>query len=228
MINKAEDLKTYLTIMADEAINKFHSMLKLNTEELIEYRNLLDELKRTNSSSTTSNASKGKALEDIVSFILNKAVVFEVYENVRTSTNEIDLLTRFNDRGNYFSKQGLLTFEPRFLCECKNYNQAVDVTWVGKFYSLIKTSKNSLGILFSYNGFSGRGWNFATGLTKKIYLSDEKNVKIIDFNISDFEEIAQGVSFIELINNKIFNLENDTKISFSEHPNNSKVESISK
>lgn len=229
MIDKAANLKTYLTYLVDEKIKKVDDLLSLNSDELKEYQDLLADFKRTNSSSA-STEDKGKSLESIVSFILNKSVVFEIYENVRTSTNEVDLLIRFNRRGNYLSAQGLLSFEPNFLCECKNYNKSIDVTWIGKFYSLIKVSKNSLGILFSYHGLSGNGWNHASGLVKKIYMSDEKSIKIIDFNINDFEKIANGESFISLISNKILNLENDTNIKhfISDHPNKKEVEQLLK
>lgn len=217
---KAISLKEYIDQFAENAINRFDSILKFTPEELEEYNIILNRFMEINSSSS-STKMKGDILEEIVSFILNKSIVFEVYENVKTGSNEIDQLTRLNKKGHYFYKQGLLNFEQSFLCECKNYNQSVSVTWVGKFYSLMKVTKKRLGIIFSYNGLSGSDWRDGIGLTKKIYLSDEDNSKIIDFNINDFKKLADGESFIDLINNKIFTLENDAKIDnfISNHPN---------
>lgn len=230
MNNKGMDFLSYVSAFADNAIENAESLMRLNEADLREYRALLDKFKIVNGSAA-STADKGKTLEEIVSFLLHKSAVFEVYENVRTSTNEIDLLTRLSPKGEYFLQQGLLNFERAFLCECKNYDKGIDVTWVGKFFSLLKVSQNSLGIIFSFHGLKGRGgWNSALGLTKKIYLSDKDDVKIIDFNIKDFEAIASGASFIKIIKDKIFDLQNDTKIShhFEIHPNQDLVESLLK
>lgn len=211
----------------DQKIEATNNILKFNKEELKEYKVLLKTFEDTNSSSSSST-EKGEALEDLVTFIINKSAVFEVYKNIRTSSNEIDMLVRFNKKGVYLNKNGLFLFEPNFLCECKNYNRSVSVTWTGKFYSLAKVTKNSLGILFSYHGLSGKEWSDSIGLTKKIYLADEKNTKIIDFNIDDFKKLAEGKHFIDLINDKIFNLQNDVNINhlISEHPNENSVRNV--
>lgn len=220
MTQDAIDLKTYITYLVDKDIKSVDALLRFNTVELDEYNSLLEHFTQTNSSSA-STADKGKALEDIVSYVIDKSTVFEVYENVRTSSNEIDLLTRLNRRGRMFASDGFLSFDSNFLCECKNYNKKIDVTWVGKFYSLIKVTRNNIGILFSYHGLTGKGWNHATGLTKKIFLTDENNAKIIDFNIDDFNQLSKGISFIQIINDKIFSLQNDVSIDqlISTHPN---------
>ncbi|NCT39912.1 acetylglutamate semialdehyde dehydrogenase [Bacillus sp. EB93] len=217
---KGYHLKEYILAFADEKINDVAQILTFTGEEQKEYIKLLETFKTTNSS-RSSTKEKGKALEEIVQYILDKSAVFEVYSNVRTSSNEIDILARLNAKGKYFKGQGLLDFHDSFLSECKNYNKKVDVTWVGKFYSLVKYTKNNLGILFSYKGLSGDKWHNAVGLTKKLYLLEEDERYIIDFNYNDFKKLSEGKSFIELITEKIFNLKNDTSIYrfISEHPN---------
>jgi hypothetical protein len=215
---KGIDFKTYVSLYADEEIKNAEKLFNFNYEELQAYKDLLEKFETINSSSY-SQKEKGKALEEIVSFILNKSIIFEVYRNVSTSSNEIDLLVRLNKKGIYFITQGLLSFEQKFLCECKNYNSKISATWVGKFYSLLRVTSNKLGIIFSYHGLTGKNWDDAIGLTKKFYLKSCE--KIIDFNISDFKKLAEGESFIDLINNKIFALQNDTNINkfIKEHPN---------
>lgn len=187
---------------------------------LVFYQWLSQRFKDTNTSEVSANA-KGKALEDIVAYIIGKSVVFEVYQNVRTSSNEIDLLVRLNQRGKVFKAQGLLNFEDKFLAECKNYDGSISVTWVGKFFSLMTYTKNNLGIIFSYHGLSGPGWRNAEGLVKKLFLAEGS--QIIDYNINDFELVAIGESFIKIINDKSFALQNDTSYSqfIIEHPNQS-------
>ncbi|MCW1927363.1 restriction endonuclease [Bhargavaea beijingensis] len=220
MSEKGLDLKSYILSVVDEEIDRFNAVLKFNEEELTVYKELLDHFKGTNNSSQ-STQRKGEALENIVSYIMEKSVVFEVIQNVRTSSNEIDLLIRLNERGRFFKAQGLLTFEDKLIAECKNYEGRVSVTWVGKFSSLMNYTRNNLGIMFSYHGLTGSGWKDAEGLTKKLYLGE--SAKIIDFNISDFELLASGESFIKIINDKIFALESDTSYKgfILEHPNES-------
>lgn len=106
----------------------------------------------------------------------------------------------------------------RVLLECKNYNKKIDVTWIGKFYSLLRTSKTRIGIIFSYRGFTGTNWNDGVGLVKKIFLID--NTIILDFSLKDFEKIAEGISILKIINSKILSLKYDTQIEnyISEHP----------
>jgi hypothetical protein len=222
---KGYNIKEFLFAIADQEINSAAEILKFNSVQLQEYTNLLERFKKTNSS-RSSTTEKGKSLEEIVQFVLTEAAVFEIYSNVRTSSNEIDVLTRLNKKGKFFKAQGLLEFQDTFLSECKNYNKKVDVTWVGKFYSLMRYTKKNLGILFSYKGMSGQNWHNAVGLTKKIYLSDETERYIIDFSYNDFKALAEGESFIDLINNKIFNLQNDTSIEsfITDHPNQNNMQ----
>ena len=87
------------------------------------------------------------------------------------------------------------------------------MTYVGKICSLLTTTQNKICVLFSYNGVTGNDWNDASGLIKKFYLSKENSEErfcIIDFNINDFEDIAKGNNFLQIIENKIEALRNDT------------------
>lgn len=71
------------------------------------------------------------------------------------------------------------------------------------------------GILFTYHGVTGSGWNDGTGLIKKMYLQrelDDNRVAIIVFSIQDYERIAAGENFIDLFNRKLLDLRLDTSI----------------
>lgn len=162
----------------------------------------------------------------MVSFLWEKSGFFEVHENIRNSTNEIDQLVDFNFKGKLFE-----SFLPvnrknsRFLIsECKNYNKTIGVTWVGKLYSLTCTNSSRFGFLFSYHGMAARGgWDSAIGLTKKLFLQKERldeRVSIIDFNIEDFRMIAEGHNFLYLIKSKIDALLLQTSVDsfISKHP----------
>ena len=178
-----------------------------------EYNRLLDDFKKKNSSKC-STKDKGDSLENIASFVLKSGNIFEVYKNVRTSTNELDQLVKTTVNGSILCSNGILDSRlSNFIGECKNYSKGVSVTYVGKVCSLLQTMNIKICILFSYKGITGSGWKDASGLVKKFYMSKEnQNEKycIIDFNISDFESIKSGNNFLKIIEDKIMALKVDT------------------
>ena len=126
----------------------------------------------------------------------------------------MDQLVRVNEKGKLLKSKCII--DPRlehFIGECKNYKSKVSVTYVGKLCSLLVTTQNKIGILFSYKGISGNNWDSSMGLIKKFYLSKEKAEErfcIIDFNIDDFISIKEGNNILQIISNKILSLQNDT------------------
>ncbi len=202
------------------------SICKFTEEQKVKYSELFKNLADTNGNSSTSDAIKGKALEEIVAFLLeNTGGIFEVYRNIRSNTNEIDHFIRLTPQGKLLSENGLINpLYKDLICECKNYNKSISVTYIGKFYSLLHSHHFRFGILFSYNGVSGNNWSYGSGLIKKIYMSDvssNNNYIIIDFNNNDFKTINDGGNFLDIIENKLISLKLDTDFSkyISKHPN---------
>ena len=192
-------------------------LCRLSGEQREHYSDHLAHVKSVNSSKC-SDRIKGAALEELVAYLLQiSGGIFKVLKNVRTSTNEIDQLVTLNENGRPFL--GLQLISPRlgnFIGECKNYSGAVDVTYVGKFYSLLLTTGINTGILFTYHGVTGTGWTNGNGLIKKAYLQrelDEHRVAIIVFSVTDYERIQNGENFISLVEEKLFALKTDTDIS---------------
>ncbi len=191
-------------------------------ENLEEYKILLSKFKN---SIVQKNNSKGKCLEELVCFMFTNLDLFEIHKNIYTSTNEIDQLVALSDLGKLFKSDGQIDIKSNYiLCECKNYSKKVDVTWVGKFCNLLEEQPARIGIIFSYYGFKGRGnWDSAKGLCKKFYYRKEKydeKMYVIDFNIDDFDKIADGISFLDILSSKVESLEIDTKYEhfISKHP----------
>ncbi|WP_257140117.1 acetylglutamate semialdehyde dehydrogenase [Bacillus toyonensis] len=209
----------------DNEESRFKKITSLSESELEGYSELLNKFKSIHEDSKATTNEKGRILEEIVSYIISNSVIFNVHRNLRTSTNELDLLVKLNWKGRQFKEKGFIEFEDTdLICECKNYKKRVDVTWVGKFYSLLSCSTCRFGILFSYMGLTGKGWNEATGLSKKLYLLKEKEsekIKIIDFNIEDFNLIEKGESFLNIVHTKLTDLKYDTSIlkEITSHPN---------
>lgn len=214
--NNGFDGKAYFEELFKEIDKGFNTITNMNETDKNIYNKMLLELKEVNfKRKKFSNDQKKKALEDIVSFILETSGVFEVHRDIHTSSNEIDQLVRLNEKGTYFKNKGYIDVKGNyFISECKNYKGSVGVTWIGKLYSLIETQNCNLGILFSYNGISGKRWNAGVGLIKKLFLTKEKNNKIyiIDFNINDFELLLKNVSFLTLMKKKMEDLETDTNV----------------
>lgn len=197
---------------------------KLTDDQMKEYTDRLEYFKRINSSKS-STEEKRASLEDLVSFLLGVYDnYFHLIPGVRTGTNEIDQVITSKNSIKVMIANNLL--DPRFnnfLCECKNYSKKVDVTYVGKFASLLLTTSKQLGILFSYKGVTGTNWQDASGLIKKFYLCKEKTESrfcILDFNIVDFELVKDGYPFFQLLHDKMLALEMDTSITklISKHP----------
>lgn len=217
--------KELLLKIFDTKEKQYKEITRLDENEQVEYQKKLNALTDIhNQSANTDTKKKGEVLEDIVGFLLKKSSVFEVHQNLRNSTNEIDQLLILNAKGKVFRKEGILDLPgEHFLSECKNYQGKIGVTWVGKFYSLLESTNTQFGLLFSFYGVTGQNWRDASGLIKKLYLKREdlkKKVYIISINIDDFNSISEGHSLLEIIDGKIKSLKFDTDLSrfIEKHP----------
>lgn len=175
---------------------------------------------------------KGRKFELLVRSIISpqqERSLFKTYHDIRTSTNEIDFLASWSD----FAKLAGLTnsfecFNSTFLCECKNYERKIDVTYIGKFFSLLNVSHAKIGIIFSKHGFSGRSqWSDGKGLVRKLALRND--VYILDFNLTDFKNIFDKQStFIATVCEKYEEMKNDIRISayISSHASESSLRQL--
>ena len=200
-----------------EELSSSESLCKFDDETMSEYNELYDRFIKTNANKNCSSEEKGKSLEKLASFLLSHTKVFEVYDNIHSNTNEFDQLVRCNNIGKILLNKNVLDKRLKhFIGECKNLSRSVNVTYVGKVCSLLMTTGNKICILFSYNGVSGKEWKQASGLIRKFYLSKEnieERFVIIDFNKFDFERIKNGEYLLDIINDKIFTLQNDVNFS---------------
>lgn len=202
---------------------KFYEYIKWTDEQYEEYVKLYENLKKVNthkkdgSKNYKNTKEKGDALESIVDFIFDKSFFLNVHPNKRNSTNEIDQFVVISDYGKQalheynWSKSFLGLNQDYMMCECKNYDDKVASTWVGKFNTLLTCCGNcQLGIIFSYNGLTGEenNWYDAHGLTKIIYRisSEDKKTFVLDFNKKDFKLLLDR-------DNNIFSIINSKKKS---------------
>lgn len=192
---------------------QYDLICKIEHAKLEELKVMIDNLSDKDEKNTKE---KGNKLEDIVEFIFSNLKIFDVvYTNKRNSTNEMDLVVELDNEGKLAAYEDLFPFKniDLFIIECKNYDKKVDVTWLGKFYSLLRSCNLSFGIIFSIDGFTeGTGWQGARGLSKKLLLKDD--IYILDFNKKHLDSIASGENIIKLLKNQKRDLDLDVKMDF--------------
>ena len=184
------------------------SLVQMKDEDLTEFQRLYDEIDKGN----LSRGEKGKKLEELTTLLFEKSVVnlLQVYKNCRTSTNEIDLLVKWTDQANLSGiSQSFSFLGDSFLCECKNYEGAVGVTYVGKFCSLMLVTNTDFGVMISWDGVTGRSkWSDSQGLIKKFSLSAKKYIIVLEKN--DIEKIyTRKKNLFSLIHDKYLALKDD-------------------
>lgn len=151
---------------------------------------------------------KGKLFEDMVEALLLSTKIFKTIKNKHTSSNEFDILVALNTNGKILRAKKIIPswIPDKFLIECKNHKDPVNVGLVGKFYSLMEVSKINLGIFISKEGVTGKNskhWDDAMAFINKINLkySESSNPKVLlDFCINDLEKaVKSNINIIEAI-----------------------------
>lgn len=187
---------------------KNSKLLNLDDSSYEEFASLYEAIDKGN----LSRQEKGAKLETMTSVLFEKSVsaLFDVYRNCRTSTNEIDLLIRWTENARMSKVNASFPcFGESFLCECKNYDGKVNVTYVGKFCYLMNITNTSLGIMVAWEGVTARSkWSDSAGLIKKVALKEDKYVVVLDKN--DFYRIyKKEANVFSIINDKYLALKNE-------------------
>lgn len=162
------------------------------------------------------SGEKGKKLEELMSILFQAYnELIETRRNCRTSSNEIDLLLDWSEKARISNLNSAFPcIENGFLCECKNYSKKVDVTYIGKFFSLLNVSDTKLGIMVSWEGVSGAtsSWSYGVGLIKKIALKN--NIYILVIDKDDLKKIYNGeMNIFSMIHQKYKAMQNNIDYS---------------
>lgn len=201
-----------ITFLVDRAPQTIEELTKVGPGQKILLEELIAKIER-NEFKTTKE--KGDTLEKLINVLFCSSVrpLFNVLYNLRTSTNEIDLILELTPTGHVLSLDQIYPFvSSELIIECKNHEKPLDVGLVGKFYSLLSTCNFSNGILVSWNGFTGRDWTDALGLIKKIALKD--NIYILTLDKKDLRAVVNSErSLYSMLSEKYLSLKTDTDIS---------------
>ncbi|MFR0540571.1 restriction endonuclease [Lactobacillus delbrueckii] len=160
-----------------------------------------------------SQVEKGKLLEDLIAILFEEGypTMLDIRKNMLTSSNEIDILVNWSKSA---TQSGIQLLEDEmgsyFLVECKNYNNKVGVTYLGKFFSLMCYTDTKLGVFIAWNGITGsdNSWNDAVGLVKKLALGEKKYILVL--TKADLKKIRQKeTNIFTLLEHKYLALKTD-------------------
>lgn len=196
-----------LNSMLDEVLIRVNNLEPTEAEK---YR-ILDMIKQIKKDKDMNSYQKGKLFEDAIEALILSTKIFKTIKNKHTSSNEFDILVELNFNGKILRAKGIIPdwIPDKFLIECKNHKDPVDVGLVGKFYSLMDVSKVNLGIFVSKVGVTGKNlkhWDDAMAFINKINLkySESENPKmILDFSIDNIKEIIESnIDIVEAISTR--------------------------
>ena len=212
VVGQVEDLLNEVGYTLADLINRIGNknskLLMLDDISYQKYVQLYDLIV----SGKLTKGEKGKKLEEITSLLFQNSVsgLLDVYRNCRTSTNEMDLLVRWTDNARLSNiNYAFPCFGDSFLCECKNYDGKVNVTYVGKFCYLMNVTDTSLGIMVAWEGITSRSkWSDSSGLIKKYALKENRYIVVLTRD--DFERIyKKEANIFSIVNDKYLALKNE-------------------
>lgn len=190
------------------------SILSMPPEAKSRYEEYLEGLSKKYS----TKKEKGDVLENIANCLMfTEFSIFNVLRNVRTSSNEIDILVSTSDKGKLIIPNLYTFLGDKFVCECKNYAKKLDVTYVGKFYSLLKTLNLELGIIFTVEGITGKNnWDASKAFIRKVALKE--GIAIVVFDRNDYQTKISGdtsASATVVSSSDIFSVSEDFSVAMS-------------
>ncbi len=214
-----QEMGVPLDELIDYGLAKDHSFLSMSAENKSKYNEYFDGLLKK----YKTTKEKGDVLENLASCLMfSEKNVFNLMRNVTTSSNEIDLLVTLSDRGKMVVPKLYNFLGEKFLCECKNYNRTLGVTYVGKFYSLLKALDSKVGILFTIKGVTGKSdWKDSKAFIHKVALKED--IAILVFELNDYKRIKEdNILFLDLVEEKYQSLMND--ISYEQYVSSHEAE----
>ncbi|HWA95680.1 MAG TPA: hypothetical protein VG844_13845 [Terracidiphilus sp.] len=137
--------------------------------------------------------AKGRAFERLIIAILKTVRFFESWNNVGTTTNEIDVLVEIG-MGCQISPV-IREWGTHFICECKLTRDSINATWVGKLNTVLETHNAKVGVLVAAKGPpKGKVWTQIHILSVK-----QPPCVIVCISLDDLIECQGAGSFLRLV-----------------------------
>lgn len=143
---------------------------------------------------------KGDALEAVATQLFRSFPYLLVRDqNLYTKFGEIDLVVE--NRGT--DRHTLFNFHSRFiLVECKHWIDSVPAKEIGHFKDKCNMTDVNLGIVFAWNGISGKGEERHAERMAAGSPNDAPEIVVI--NSRDLHRVLEGTSFYQIIDEKMY------------------------
>jgi hypothetical protein len=150
--------------------------------------------------SSSSHAARGKALEELVVYLMEKIPGVSVIGTNTVSafeSEEIDVGLK-----NLRSSQGLSFLPTFFVVECKNWSRKVGSAEVAWFDWKVRSRGQELGILVATQGITGRSHEMSSA--KEIVASALREKRqLVVITKSDIEDVAETADLVRVIEDRI-------------------------
>lgn len=189
-------------------------------EEYEYFDSLIQRTERSLSSGTKKE--KGDSLETLMSYIYKRFRHLNMFENHRSSDNQIDHILEFIDGVvPTFIHENIGT---RLIGESKNHKKAISSREVADLDELLRDKKSGMGIFSSYKSFSKGNsmWVNAEGKRRKLALWHNYNKIIIGFTLKELSSLKEK-NFYSMLKQKYYqlidelednNLDSDLKLPY--------------
>ena len=150
------------------------------------------------------NRLKGAAFEALGGLVLQTVRPFHLWNNVQTTTNEIDWLIELVPLAQHLLV--MRDWGTHCICECKVGNQVVNVGWIGKLNTLMQTSGVSVGLLLSKKGIGTKGRASSARVQLQLLAAMTPSRVIICIDFEEMRTALASRSFLQLIGRRFIEL----------------------
>lgn len=149
---------------------------------------------------SSSNTARGRALEELIVYLLNKIPGVSILETNALSafeSEEIDVGVK-----NLRSSQGLSFLPTFFLVECKNWSRKVGSAEVAWFDWKLRSRGQGFGILVATKGITGRTYE-KTSAKEIVAMALAENRQLVVLTREDIEDLVESADLVRIIEDRI-------------------------
>ena len=198
----SKKLDTFINYVDKKKIQKIRS--RLDTVRKSQYR-----VKRGISKSREKfNGKKsyltGKLFENLIGTLFDDSKMFSYVKNKKTNSAEFDLIITVHDP--YRKNFEIFESISRMAAECKCYMSTPEAPWVNKLAGVLNVHKTTVGLIFVYWSKAVAPTAFNEAIHKQ-YHKGMTRFTMLPFGIAQLEEIINGRSFVNVLEQQLNNLE---------------------
>lgn len=139
----------------------------------------------------------GKALEQLGRYLLGSIPGCRASKAKPSHSTDYDILCTLEGTDIDFRSE----LGRYFICECKDWKRAANVTAFAKFCYVLHSTKCRFGILFSKRGITGSG-RTRDAEREQLKVFQDLGMAVVVVSLSDLERLASGANFITMLREK--------------------------